>query len=96
MGDVQAFACRRLMMNFASILGLLVGTGAFDTRRRTIWVDALLHLQSDGRNRHFDAAGKTSLEEGRQHCFDCQSLQLRAFLAGESFMNWADFSGLFR
>lgn len=78
MGDVQAFARRRPDDEFRLYFGALIRTGAFDPRSRTFWADALLHLQPDGRNRNSNAAGKTSLEEGSQYCFDCQSMQLRA------------------
>lgn len=91
MGDVQAFACRRPDDEFRLDFRALVGTGAFDTWGRSFWAHAFLHLQFDGRNRHVDAAGKTSLEEGRQYCIDCQSLQLRAFGGRELY----ELGGLF-
>lgn len=78
MGYVQALASRRPDDEFCVYFRTLIRAGAFDPRGRTFWADALLHLQSDGRNRNSNAFGKASVEEGRQYCFDCQSLQLRA------------------
>lgn len=92
MGNIQTLAGRRLDDEFCFHTRASSGTGASDPRCRAFWIDALLHLQPDGRNRHVDAPRAAPLEESDQHCFDCQFVQLRTF-GGREFH---ELGGLFR
>lgn len=77
MGNFPALAGRCFDDEFRFDTGAVTRTGSPYPRRRTFWVDALLHLQPDGRDRHSNASGAASLEKGGQHCSHRQSLQLR-------------------